>query len=225
MSVLDMELESALGSNSYDQAGVPQAVPKGRIGRQLQYWKLCQLEDCTIHYQSKGWVVTGPALSPATATEWSQFMENKHATPLTKYGKWDNGEVFTAVNRFGPLIRGGGIREIPLEQMIAYKWHLKPDVVQAVPELADVVVLYCEHGCQTRGPRMRTFVTEEARTKHNKVMHQEIVGPTLIGKLMREAQSGPMAAMGPEFFAQLATTIAKALKEPVPTVVKGGSSD
>ena len=220
MSLLEAELEVR---SLYDNAPEPQAAFHSK---EMQYWKLCEREDCTIHYQQKGWVVTGPALSPKTAVEWSDFMTTKHATPLTQYGKQSSGSMFKPITRFDELIKQGGIGQIPLDQMAAYKWHLIPKMVAAYPALADVQVLLCEHGCATRGPRMRTFNTEESRMKHYKVMHQDVVGPTLIGKQFAAARNEPVA-IPPEYWAQVALIVKEALAGDAQPVkkVSGGSND
>ena len=218
------ELEQGLDSLApYEVSGLPDAQAQKR-SKELQYWKLCSIEDCRTHYARKGWVVTGPALSPYTAVEWSDFQSTKHATSLANYGKWASGEVFRAPTRFGPLLRAGGLHEIPIEQMVAYKWHLRPEIVRVVPELANVDVFLCEHGCITVGPRKRTFNTEASRQKHYNVMHKEIVGPTLIGRQLKEAQSMGMASIPPEYWAQVALIVKAALESPTPkpVIVKGG---
>ena len=253
MSTLAAELENdspSFESSLFSASNLVAVNPGQRHSKELQYWKLCEIEDCQIHYQQKGWVVLGPALQPRTAVEWSQYQSTKHATPLTKYGRWASGEVFNPPTRFGPLIRQGGIVEIPLDQAIAYKWHLKPQLVALIPALANVEVLLCEHGCATKGPRARTFNDSMSRDKHYRVMHEEIVGPTLIGRQMRDmATSGNGQTATPIDYEALGTAIAKSLptseapqaidyekmavaialalkgNKPEPTVVRGGSND
>ena len=224
MSTLAAELDTPL---PYETSNLLE-VKKGTHSKELQYWKLCADEACKIHTQQKGWVVTGPALSPKTAVEWSQFMETKHAVSLASYGKWATGTIFKAETRFANLIENGGLHEIPLEQAAAYKWHLNPRMVKLFPGIENTPVLKCEHGCPDRGLRMRTFNSVESQMKHYRAMHQDVVAPTLIGKQLKEATQSPFAAIPPEYWAAVVAAIREAsLPESATSqpVIRGGSDD
>lgn len=156
-------------------------------GKRLQYWKKC--EGCAIHTQEKGWVVLGPVMSPNTAMEFAEYQNSKHATPLTQYGQYLTGRVpnqkyniTDAGERFRYIIEQDGIREFPIDQMIAYNWHRYEALQNIFPELKLVVDIHCEHGCVDR-----KFTSQDSYNAHINVMHKDVAQPEAIGRQFRAA--------------------------------------
>lgn len=167
--------------------GVPTdgALSARRRQREVMYWRIfaCTPDQCQAHKHSKGWISVGPKLSPQTAVEYTEFMQNKHAQPLTKYGSdvglnpRGGGELQNPATRFDPILRTpGGINEFPDEQIIAYNWHKIPEVLATRPHLADVPDIKCEYGCPNH-----SFNNEAAYNKHLRAMHQEVSSAKAVG--------------------------------------------
>jgi|SRR3990172_356611 len=192
-------------------------LSSARHSKEIQYWRLCIIPECEQHLDNKGWITVAPAYSPRTALQCEEFRIAKHAQPLdVKYGRQASGEMFSGPTRFLPLIRTGGIHLMPLDQMVAYGWHRRSAYVRAIPELAKIVDIPCEHGCPTVGPRARLFVTLQDYQDHCTVMHRDAVGVDAMGRQITKAL-GTMQDIqqrwSKEELVQLAAAIASAIKE------------
>jgi len=161
-------------------------------------------------------VILGPAYSPRTAVEFIEFQYNIFATPLdVNFGRAADGEMFHGPTRFGPLIRNGGIQQIPFSQMVEYGWHRRPEIVKVIPELGTVVDIPCEHGCPTEGPRAKRYITVGDYQEHCSVMHTDVAGSDAMGRTIKEAieaigKSNSSVAMNP---VDIAAAVVLALKE------------
>ena len=190
--------------------------------KHLQYWRKCQ--GCQIHTNDLGWIILGPAMSPYTATEYYEFQRGKHAEPLPQYGSYMAGhssgskyDVVEANRRFEPLIELNGIKEIPLDQMIAYNWHRIPVIVKYVPELANIQEYKCTYGC---APLTSTFTDPRHLQTHMKVWHQDVAQPAAIGQEISKAIEAVSSAnqISPEAIAAIVMAVREALKAEQPKV-------
>lgn len=161
-----------------------------RDTRRVMYWKMCQDEGCLQHQTRKGWITTGPARGRYSNVEFFEFEQGKHATPLDDYGSYIPDELSSPSGRqlngerFTPLIEKDGIKEFPLDQLIAYNWHRIDAVVKAVPRLKEVKEFPCEHGCN---PQRRVFKSPDELQKHYRGLHPEVAAPSEMGKHLERA--------------------------------------
>lgn len=210
------ELAAAIAGVPFDTAPMEQSARKRE--REIQYWKLhatCS-PMCMRHRDRKGWVTTGPTLSAFSAIEYTNFMESKHAVPLSKaygtdsgliIGKPDSGTMYGGGTRFHLLIKNGGISEFPDEQLIAYGWHRIPLVQRTREGMAERVVLdiKCEYGCPDR-----LFTQESHYTTHVAAMHQDSAGARAVGKQFQDVLKTQGNSPGVNT-TELATAIALAI--------------
>ena len=145
------QLEEALASSiATGQANSPR-----RKTREVMYWRIWKdRPDFSRH----NWITVGPAMSgPATAIEYTEFIMKKQAEPLKQYGTYDGyfnletgenrAEPFENGKRFNPLIRQGGIAEMPKSQIVALGWHRNPELAALCPKsykLDEVETFVCE---------------------------------------------------------------------------------
>ncbi len=189
---------------------VPEIAMGTRRNKELMYWRKCA--GCTKHTQENNWITTGPAMSPYTAVEYTEFQQLKHMTPLNKYGTYIIGSVpgqkynlSKPEERFRAIIELGGIDEFPTDQMVAYNWHKFPVVCAARPELNDIVDIKCQHGCSNR-----TFVRNEDYLNHISIMHKEVAQPEAIGKALEKA-IGNRSNLDPSMIAQIVVAVREAM--------------
>jgi hypothetical protein len=200
-----------------------QAMSSGRKNKQLQYWRKCTGRHngniCSIHRSDLGWITTGPVMTNLTAIEYTEFMASKHATPLPQYGQYEVGIVpgqefdLTGIehgisSRYKAIVFKNGIKEFPLDQMIAYNWHRIEPIREAFPALKEVVDISCTH-CPDR-----LFTQQKDLDTHTSIMHKESAAPEAIGNAIKqgmETVSG-LGQMTPEFLTQLSVAIATAIK-------------
>jgi len=185
--VNDSLLNAVTGTNNDG----PAATIAGR-DKEVQYWRMCGDEYCTRHGgqgRNEGWISTGPVLQPFTAQEYAEFGEIKHAEPLEDYGRWNPDLFREPGQRFAKLIEGGGLKEMPDSQLLAYGWHHLPEVVADRPSLAPFLKseFWCEHGCPTKGTQARWFIDQEQYNVHISSEHKEVIGPSAIGEQIKNA--------------------------------------
>jgi hypothetical protein len=202
---------------------VGEALSLKRKNKQLQYWKKCSGSfngrPCPIHRFDFGWITTGPVMTNLTAIEYTEFMASKHATPLPQYGQYEVGIVpgqdydLTGIengisSRFKAIVFNNGIKEFPVEQMIAYNWHRIDAIREAFPALKEVVDITCTH-CPDR-----LFTRQADLDTHTSVMHKEVAAPQAIGNAIKDSMAAVsgLGAMTPEFLTQLSVAIATAIK-------------
>jgi len=188
------------------------ALSNRRRGRELMYWHGCQREDCNRHIEQRGWILLGPAFNPFTSVEYVEFMQSKHATPIEGYGNVSM-DLATGPTRFKVLLEKNGLKEFPLDQLVAYGWHRSATLLQARPDLAEAIgkvqEYACEHGCPTVGPRARVFSSLEAYKQHTKVNHQETAAPEAVGRAIATTLGrNPGAGNGAEIAEIVASVIA-----------------
>lgn len=157
--------------------------------KEVIYWRKCG--GCDYHTRDNGYITIGPAMSPRTAIEYSEFQSTKHATPLPQYGRYVVGNVkgqkydlTNPATKYQAIIELGGIHEFPLEQMIEYNWHRYEVLRRVRPELANALdnEIECIHGCANR-----RFNTKIDFQKHCEVMHKDIIQSESIGRQFKEA--------------------------------------
>lgn len=203
--MVDMDVMELLKQSNpeFQMPGVGQQFQGDRNARNtrvLTYWKKCSGEykglPCYNHTEDLGWIMVGPWPNRYTMYEVQEFELAKHATrlddiyispPAHDPKANTTEELKNPSTRFAPLIRNGGIAEMPLEQMIAYGWHRQSGFQKAFPELAKVVDIYCEFGCPTTGPKARWFTKPEAYSNHVKIAHQDVQAPKAIGDVLKVA--------------------------------------
>ena len=168
--------------------------------RVLTYWKKCtgEYKDqmCQSHGDDLGWIMVGPWPNRFTMYEVQEFELAKHATrlddkyiqpPVEDPSRLVTNELKNPITRFAPLIRNGGIHEMPLEQMIAYNWHRLPVFRKEFPELEKVVDIPCEFGCALKGRNARIFTSVDGYRQHVKIVHSDVQAPKAIGEVIKEA--------------------------------------
>lgn len=176
-----------------------QGDKNARNTRTLTYWRRCagvthNGEPCRNH-NGDGWLMVGPWPNKYTMYEVEEFQKVKHATRLDDTfiapqqlpgGTWTNvtEELKNPDTRWIPLIRNGGIREMPIEQMVALGWHRYPAYRSAVPELVQYQDIYCEYGCPRTGRDARVFVSEDGYKNHISVAHRDVQAPKAIGDVL-----------------------------------------
>ena len=157
--------------------------------KEVIYWRKCL--GCDYHTRDNGYITIGPAMSPRTAIEFSEFQANKHATPLPQFGRYVVGKVTgqkydltNPATKYAAIIELGGIKEFPLEQMIEYNWHRYEVMRRVRPELEQALAneLTCIHGCVNR-----KFNTAADYQAHCSVMHKDIIQSESIGRQFKEA--------------------------------------
>lgn len=160
-----------------------EALVSRRKQREVMYWRVFACDDsCPRHKNSKGWIQIGPKLSPNTAIEYTEFLESKHAEPLKDYGadagRGPNGggDMLEPSTRYDRILRAGGLKEFPDEQIIAYGWHKLEPVLLERPHLRDVPEYTCEYGCSDY-----LTTSERAYASHVKAMHPESAGARAVG--------------------------------------------
>ena len=200
-------------------------IVEGRVNRQIMYWRACPSRlhpNCEQHKNNQDFIIMGPAMSRYTSQEYSDFIDVKHAEPLTQYGSQEAGDMWKAETRFGQIIAKGGLKEFSIQQMVDLGWHELPGVLAARPELKGAVTLLCPQKCARR--KFYGITLEQAQgslTKHMAVMHRDTVGPAAIGAEMAKAISQimnggqlPQVQTSQQFSLEdLANVIALAMKQ------------
>lgn len=164
-----------------------------RKARSVQYWRVWTNRP---DHQRHNWIQVGPAFSPSTAIEYTEFMEKKSAEPLKEYGVFDGvknanlgidrTEVFNNGTRFNPLIRNGGIKEMPKSQWIELGWHRNPQLAAMAPEEYELDK-FVDFICPVDG---RAFITEHAMQKYMRAMFPEATSAGAIGSEVGKALAG-----------------------------------
>ena len=195
-------------------AGEVALTPRRQRSKEFMYWRTCQRDNCERHVEQRGWVTVGPAFQPFTATEYVEFMETKHATPLQDYGHSVSNEMAIGPSRFKMLLEKGGIKEFAVDQLIAYGWHRMESVLAARPDVAAAVSTggfqdyICEHGCPVVGRRARVFSTLEGYKAHVKVAHSESAAPEAVGRAIANNLKGNVAGNAPDIASIAAAVVA-----------------
>lgn len=178
--------------NPYQDAATTEIVGDRKRDKKLIYWKKCP--GCATHGSSLGYIMIGPYPNQFALAESWEFSNSKHAQQLSREyvrpgpgGIHPNDELTNSVTRWNPLIRNGGLKEMPIAQMIEYNWHRIPAFQELFPELKDVVDIPCEYGCPQTGPNARIFTHPEHYKNHVSVAHKDIQAPKAIGDAVREA--------------------------------------
>ena len=212
---MTMDLSTGILRELVGEGASDIAIAPRRRSKELMYWKTCQREDCQRHIEQRGWVTMGPAFQPFTATEYVEFMEFKHATPLPAYGSSISNEMAIGPTRFKMLLEKGGIKEFAIDQLIAYGWHRMESILTARPDVAEATITLreyiCEHGCPTVGPRARVFSTIEGYKAHTKVMHSEAAAPEAVGRAIATTLQRGTGVNAPDI-ASIAAAVVLALQ-------------
>ena len=189
---VDDILAAEMTADSNLSNAIMTAGPRGRRSRtrSVQYWRMWTNNS---NHPRHNWISVGPALSPQTAMEYSEFMEKKAAVPLKQYGTWDgaknpqqgidNTEVFGNNTRFNPLIRAKAIHEMPKSQFVAYGWHKNPVLRAMAPEEWNLDELE-EYVCEVDG---RTFNSLNDLRKYVRAMYPEANAADAVGREMSTA--------------------------------------
>ena len=210
MPVLSIDPNLSIIEGLNPDSGATQFEGHVKRDRQLAYWKRCEIPGCMRHENSKGFIMLGPVFGRYTITEYYDFEKGKHATPLSlnyiapnpNNPKLHVTDELTGNHktRWIPLIRNGGVHEMPIEQMVEMNWHRNPKICAAIPALdkyleADIP---CDYGCPLSGRDARIFNDELSYQAHVKVVHSDVQAPRTIGKMLAEHNTP-----NPEFIAIL----------------------
>lgn len=209
----DAELTSAIRGRP--QGGPDEVMPARRQSRQITYWKLHTCDsDCSRHLRRKGWVTTGPVMSPLTAQEWAEFRIIHHALPLdeqnpNKYGMYEDGPIFSGIDRFAPLLEQGGINFFPSEQLIQYGWARIDEVKKARPDVADFEYIVCDYDCG-----VKPFHSKDGYQRHLTAYHRDASSAQAVGQQVQSAMTQVLSALpqsGPVDMIELTKGIATAI--------------
>jgi len=194
------DLDDVLAGELQSEVNLSQAImtagPRGRRSRtrSVQYWRMWTHDE---NHSRHNWLTVGPALSPSTAMEYTEFMEKKSAVPLKQYGTWDGSntaqfgdqtEVYNNGTRFAPLIRAKAIHEMPKSQFVAYNYHKNPVLRAMAPDSWNLDELV-EYVCEIDG---KTFNSLDALRKYVRAMYPEANAADAVGREMGTA----IAALG-----------------------------
>lgn len=125
-------------SQELDESRVRQTTPdeadSGPGGYPWQYYKRPIIEDPRNSGSlMSGWVTVGPGGAAAGGRRdvgSFAFYSAKGFRPLTDYGVAPiPSDVAGQIGgEFLPILRNGGVREFPVTQILAYKWHIEPPI-------------------------------------------------------------------------------------------------
>ena len=183
------ELETALR----DSFASGEALTGGqgrRAIKSVQYWRVWENSP---EHSRHNWIQLGVAFTTATAVEYVEFMQRKQATPLKQYGVFDGikdiklgidrTEVFNNGTRFNPLIRNGGVHEMPKSQFLALGWHRNPELSAMAPDEYELDK-FVDFLCPVDG---KPFTEEYAMQKYTRAMYPEATSAGSIGKEVGKA--------------------------------------
>ena len=184
-----------------------------RRDRSYIYYRRCTIPECERHTTDKGYIIIGPQTNQHQIAEPYDFQMGKHATPLdVKYiapepnsGIHPTDELMNSKTTWVPLLRNGGIREMPIEQMRDLGWHRNKTIASYITELSVFTDIPCDYGCPTVGRDARLFNNMQDYESHVAVMHSEIQAPRTIGKMIADNQGGTSK--------ELVTAFAEAMKQ------------
>src|SRR3990167_988478 len=106
-------------------------IPKPRNDHKLGYWKKCDDRNCARHHNDYGYIMIGPMRT--RYQEIYDFEMGKHAKVLSEaYLQPDPKNPNRPVNdelssekpgvSWVPLVRNGGLKEMPIAQMRDLNW-------------------------------------------------------------------------------------------------------
>lgn len=179
---------SQIWGGSTDGGAVSMPSRPGRPLLRMQYWKLCDRDDCLTHRDKysgenprKGWVVTGPTLQ-GNPYQHAEYQTIKHMTPLPQYGSAPTGfgpdaELSNPITRYKKILEHpDGLNEFPVSQMRNLGWD-KLDIIRELrPDVAGTRYP-CEYGCYNKD-----FLTMSDKATHDKAVHPDVVAPAAAAK-------------------------------------------
>ena len=162
-----------------------QSTARGSVNINDIYWKRSEKED------SAGWILVGPSAEKGPdgrpLTRQAESWMRKGRVPLVEYSytnrTYKNGERHTIETnadrlntewRWWWLFKNGGAHLFPIEQIVAYKWHIKPPYdlpLSVFPQLDEWDVpdpLWCAACPGTRAPKN----TVEELVTHAMIAHR-----------------------------------------------------
>lgn len=178
--------------------------PSQYAARHYAFWKFCVDEECFIpgHVARRGWIVPGPShLSRKGHLEVDDFQKSKHGVLLAQYGDystWFRDDSFAVVvsanwdptmpfGQFTKLVtQPGGIREFPVSQIRAMRWHHVDLVKRLRPDACLQPDYPCPFECVDRD-----FPEHDQLQRHIQVMHSDKAQIVALGAELRK----PMEAM------------------------------
>lgn len=165
---------------------------RGRIMRELKYWRMCTRRRCPVHADRKGWITIGPTRR-SDPGEHNRYIEDKHMEEMPdSYGTEVVGlenSMSGNATRFKNILNAGGLQAFPPEQIHVYGWHrlavvreaLTPDQRQVI-DVMEEGVQPCRHGC----PNVILRTPEDVH-RHIVAKHPETQGPEAVGRRMESA--------------------------------------
>lgn len=186
-----------------------QTTARGAVNINDIYWKRSEKEE------SPGWILVGPSAERdamgRTLTAQAESWMRKGRVPLIEYSYtsrlYKNGERHTIETnadrlntewRWWWLFKNGGAHLFPIEQIVAYHWHVKPPYglpLSVFPQLAEWDVpapRYCAACPGTRAPRN----SDEELVTHAMIAHR--MTEPQARDLLKYAASPPVGSGGLE---------------------------
>lgn len=192
--------------------------------RKLGYWRRCT--GCASHQSALGYIMVGPDTSRNNLYEVEDFRLSKHATLLKKEyftnsdGKSATAELLNPITRWRPLIRAGGIHEMPIEQMVEQGFHRIKSWQDVFPELKEVEDIKCEHGCPTTGYSARLFTNQQSYLAHIQVVHKDVSAPKAIGDVLAKYVNQPQGYNTEALIDAMTKSFASAMSQVMETKAK-----
>lgn len=120
-------LRAAVAEEQGKRVSAPSYGDSGVGGWPWMYWRRPVREDDPM----SGWIVIAPGGATPRGHRNTGVYNHMMATgfePLEQYGPIAPPSDSVAWPSYVQILKGGGEREFPLSQVLAYKWHLRPPV-------------------------------------------------------------------------------------------------
>jgi len=146
------------------------------VMRQVKYWRRPRRGN-----RDDGWICVGPTRN--NPYEWQAMIASGFEELPDEYGVeyLNTGDISDVGNQhrtFVPLIKNGGLKEMPPEQIVSLGWHkveaIRRVLTSAQRAAVDRIVanaVRCEYGCVDNRGEPLEFYWAEDLARHNKVEH------------------------------------------------------
>lgn len=179
----------------------PALGPSGRRVRENKYWRFGpQYGD------RAGWIFVG-VTARSNPYEWQNLKSLGCEELPDEYGVEPVGGMMSDPGnegvRFFHILANGGLKEFPASQIVAYGWHLQPEVFRALTpeqraevERLEASGVECKFGCwNAREKRVQKFYSRQDLSRHYRVAHGEAVVSESTATAVREALEVALSRM------------------------------